>query len=371
VRHMNDGTLRRIVDEPLAMTAADQAHFDGCQACKARFDRIAGSARTTAELLSLPAFEADPAPALALIRLRITEAEAARPPRWYERWSERASARLRPYGRPVLVVALAAALLVTATASGLTLKAIRIVQPTAFTAVQVSPSDFANARNALLDYGQVKWLPAPPKTTVVSDAASAQSESGFTVLTPSSLPKGVAGPVSYAVISQATGSLTFDSHRLRDSAARAHVSVRAMPSTIDGSTLYVNGGPALIEAWGVAANGSFSGFPTLLIAQTRVPTVDSTKATAAQLEDYVLSQPGVPPDFAAQIRAIKDPSTTLPIPIPQGFATTENVQVNGVSGLLIKTALGAGVVWVKNGVIYAVGGQVTPDQVVAIATSLH
>jgi len=79
----------------------------------------------------------------------------------------------------------------------------------------------------------------------------------------------------------------------------------------------------------------------------------------------------VPPDIAAQIRAIKDPSSTLPIPIPKGLATTGQVQVNGVQGLLIKAVLGAGVVWQENGVIYAVGGQLTPDQVLAIATSLH
>jgi hypothetical protein len=89
------------------------------------------------------------------------------------------------------------------------------------------------------------------------------------------------------------------------------------------------------------------------------------------LEDYLLSQPGVPPDIAAQIKAIKDPSTTLPIPIPKGLATTESVQINGVQGLLIKAVIGAGVVWQKNGVIYAVGGLLTPDQVLAIATSLH
>jgi hypothetical protein len=111
--------------------------------------------------------------------------------------------------------------------------------------------------------------------------------------------------------------------------------------------------------------------PTLVIAQTRVPTVDSNGATTAQLEDYLLSQPGVPPELAAQVRAIKDPSTTLPIPIPAGLATTESTQINGTPATLIKAVLGAGVVWVKNGVIYAVGGQLTPDQVLAIATSLH
>src|SRR5213080_3884523 len=180
---------------------------------------------------------------------------------------------------------------------------------------------------------------------------------------PASPAKGVSGPVSYGVVSHATGSLTFDAARLRASAGQAGVRVSPMPSTIDGSTLVVNGGPALIEVWGLGTTRETMGIPTLVIAQTRVPTVDSSGANVSQLEDYLLSQPGVPPELAAQIKAIKDPSTTLPIPIPKGLATTESTQVNGTPAVLIKAALGAGVVWVKNGVIYAVGGQLTPDQV--------
>jgi hypothetical protein len=204
----------------------------------------------------------------------------------------------------------------------------------------------------------------------LTDAVAARTQSGLPVLMPASLPNGVSGPVSYGVLSHATGSLTFDAARLQSSALKAGVHVSPMPSTIDGSTLVVNAGPALIEVWGLAG-GSGMNVPTLVIAQTRVPTVDSNGATTVQLEDYLLSQPGVPPELAAQVRAIKDPSTTLPIPIPKGLATTESTQVNGTPATLIKAVLGAGVVWVKNGVIYAVGGQLTPDQVLAIATSLR
>src|SRR2546430_16738717 len=108
-----------------------------------------------------------------------------------------------------------------------------------------------------------------------------------------------------------------------------------------------------------------------MIAKTSRPRLDSSGDNVSQHEDSLLSQPGVPPEFAAQIKAIKDPSTTLPIPIAKGLATTESTQVNGTPAVLIKAVLGAGVVWVKNGVIYAVGGQLTSDQVLAIATSLH
>jgi hypothetical protein len=370
VRHLTDGTLRRIYDEPLALTAADQAHFDECPDCKPRFDAIANGARATTALLHVPAFEPEARVALSVVQARITREETARPPRWYERWLDRTAPRWRPLATPAIAVLLAAALLTGLGASGVAQSLVRVFEPTQLATVPVSPSDFAQS-GVLLDYGNVKWLPEPPKLQQLTDAATAQAQSGLPVLSPASLPQGVSGPVSYAVVSHATGSLTFDAARLHASAAKAGVKVSAMPSSIDGSTLVVNGGPALIEAWGLGSPTAAMNVPTLVIAQTRVPTVDSTGASTAQLEDYLLSQPGVPPELAAQIKAIKDPSTTLPIPIPKGLATTESTQVNGTPAVLIKALLGAGVVWVKNGVIYAVGGQLTPDQVLAIATSLH
>jgi len=370
VRHLSDGTLRRIYDEPLALTSVDQAHYDSCAECKARFESIGNTARATAGLLSVPGFTPEPAAALRSVQVRIRREEAARPPRWYERWLGRTSPRWRPIATPAIAVLLAAALLTGVTATGAAQTLLRVFEPKTITPVQVSSSDFAST-SALLDYGEVKWLPDAPTLHQLSDATAAAAESGLPVLMPASLPKGVSGPVSFGVVSHATGSLTFDAERLRASAAQKGVHVNPMPASINGSKLIVNAGPALVEAWGLSASTSETQMPTLVIGQTRVPTVDSTGATAAELEDYLLSQPGVPPDIAAQIKAIKDPSSTLPIPIPKGLATTEPVQVNGVPGLLIKSVLGAGVVWQSNGVIYAVGGQLTPDQVLAIATSLH
>ena len=320
--------------------------------------------------MSVPDFHPDAAAAYRGLQFRIKREEAANPPRWYERWLTPNAPRLRPMATPAVAALLAVALITGLALTGVAGQLVRVFQPHQFVAVQVSPSDFANG-NVVLDYGQVKWLPEPPTLKQLSDPAAAGAQSGLPILSPASLPKGVTGPVSYGVVSHATGSLTLDAARLRASAAKNGVHVNPMPAAIDGSTLVVNAGPALIEAWGLSASQTEASMPTLVIAQTRVPTVDSTGATAAQLETYLLSQPGVPPELAAQIKAIKDPSTTLPIPIPKGLATTQSVEVNGVSGLLIKAAFGAGVVWEKNGVIYAVGGQITPDQVLAIAASLH
>jgi hypothetical protein len=357
-------------DEPLAMAAADQSHYDTCPACKAAFERVANDARASTTLLALPAFEAQPRQAFARLSVRIRDDEARRPVRWHERWLAGAPAWRRVLA-PVGVMLIAGALLAGFTATGVVPSLIKVFAPTSVTPISVSPSGLP-AVNTVLDYGAVTWTPAPPSAEQVADASSAKARSGLPVLLPGTLPKGVSGPVSFGVISHATGSLLFDGARLKASAASKGVKVAPMPSAIDHSTIYVNAGPALIEIWGTGADaGTTGGAPTLVIAQTRVPTVESTGASTRQLEDYLLSQPGVPPDLAAQIRAIKDPSTTLPIPIPAGFATTKSITINGVQGLLVDAGIASGVVWEKDGVIYAVGGQLTPDQVIALASSLH
>ena len=367
MRHLSDGTLRRIYDEPLALSAAEQEHFDGCSECKARFDGIAGAARSIGSMLPAPVVEPASAAAFASLQHRIRR-EASRPAPWYQRWFDRTAPRLQLMRTPAVAVVLAAALLTGVAATGV-VRLLEVFKPNKVAVVQVSPSDFAAAAVAL-DYGQEKWLPSPPTPVVMSDPVAAQTQSGLPVLTPATLPAGVTGGATYAVVSQTTGSLTFDASRLRASAAQHHVKLSPMPSSINGSTLIVNAGPALLEVWGVSAAGTSQQLPTLVIAQTKVPTVESTGANTKQLEDYVLSQSAVPADLRSQVLAIADPSTTLPIPIPKGLATTENVQVNGVQGVLIKAVLGAGVVWIKNGVIYAVGGQLTPDQVLALARTL-
>src|SRR5260370_8440445 len=68
VRHLSDGTLRRIYDEPLALASVDQAHFDECAECKPRFNAIANAARAPPGLLRVPAFDPQPPPPLSLLQ---------------------------------------------------------------------------------------------------------------------------------------------------------------------------------------------------------------------------------------------------------------------------------------------------------------
>ena len=79
------------------------------------------------------------------------------------------------------------------------------------------------------------------------------------------------------------------------------------------------------------------------------------------------------PNLAAAIRAIKDPSTTLPIPIPVEYATHRNVQVHGSAGVALgdNTGLGAAVIWIKDGTVYAVAGTLKQSQILDVANHLN
>ena len=102
-------------------------------------------------------------------------------------------------------------------------------------------------------------------------------------------------------------------------------------------------------------------------------TFGSDGATVSEIQAYLLSQPSVSPELAAQIRAMGDPASTLPVPVPMGQASAKNVNVHGTKGLFIgdSTGLGSGVLWQQNGLVYIVGGTLTEAETIAVANSLH
>jgi hypothetical protein len=119
--------------------------------------------------------------------------------------------------------------------------------------------------------------------------------------------------------------------------------------------------------------GQGSALPSLVIGEMRAPTIASTGVTVQEMENYVLSLPGVTPGLANAIRSIGDPTKTLPIPIPAGAAQSHAVTIQGVQGVAVgdSTGLGSGVVWEKDGIIYGVAGTQTEDAILATANSLH
>src|SRR5687767_2415681 len=260
------------------------------------------------DMLSVPEPKVDTERALARLRARVESeritpvTRAAAPPRRapaVSGWLKGLSA--------AATVALVATVL---TMSGLAETILTIFEPKQIVAVPITSGDLSGA-SSFDTYGTLTWT-EQPKPYDVPDVRTAARESGMTVLTAGNLPAGVSAP-RYGVMPKTTATFTFSAEKARQAAAAQKRTPPPMPANMDGSKLFITGGPAVVAFYddgtrptGTTGASPFSGMPKLIVAQGKPPVVQSDGVTVEQLQSYLLQQPGISPQLAAQIRAIKD-----------------------------------------------------------------
>jgi hypothetical protein len=298
-------------------------------------------------------------------------------------------ARPRATSRWLRGLAAAAGVVIVASAltlSGVAESVLKIFEPKSIIAVPLTQGDLnylsqacagLNLQECMGAYGTFEWT-APPQPKEVSSRGQASAEAGFAALAPTSLPASVTGDPRYGVINRSTATFTFSADSTRQTAARQNRTAPPLPANIDGGKLFITGGPAVVQIWGAppgtpSASGAYPDVPTLVVGQAKAPTVSSDRVTVDELRAYLLSQPGISPQLAAAIRAIGDPSSTLPVPVPAELAISHPVTVQGVQGLFIgdNTGIASAVIWQKDGMMFEVIGSFTESQALAIANSMR
>jgi hypothetical protein len=113
--------------------------------------------------------------------------------------------------------------------------------------------------------------------------------------------------------------------------------------------------------------------PALVVARAVAPAAYSSGADFEELRGYLLSLPGLPEEVAAQLRSFSPDASALPLPVPTEYASSAPAEVNGLSATLLTSRDGflAAVVWVDDGVVTAVAGSLSADEVLAVAAGLH
>jgi uncharacterized protein YfaT (DUF1175 family) len=80
------------------------------------------------------------------------------------------------------------------------------------------------------------------------------------------------------------------------------------------------------------------------------------------------------PEEAARFSSTVDWTSTFVIPVPRYNSDYQEVQVDGVTGTLIESFQYGEqaylLIWVKDGIVYALGGPGEADQALQIAASL-
>ena len=365
MRHLSEGMLRRVHDDTFAASNDERAHLARCDRCRQRMSAVARDAQLATRLFagagdSLTAVE----PALARLRDSVasgatTATGAPSAPRRIRsrRWA------LGVIAAPVLAVVL----VVSANAAGW----LSIFSPTTVAPISLTVGDVSGLPD-LSGYGTMHVN--QPESHEVGSAAAAAAATGLPVLRPS-VPADVPGQVRWQVIGTGSATFTLDASAAKAAAARAGRAAPSIPVNLDGASVTVNAGPGVIAVYGgSAAAGDLGGanLPALVVGEGLRPTASTNGATLAQLEDFLVSQPSISPQLAAEIRAIGQPASTLPIPVIAGVMTSQTITIDGVQGVVTgdSTGLGTAVIWEKDGIVRVVAGALARSEVVSIAQSL-
>lgn len=372
MRHLSEGTLRRLYDDPHAMAERDRQHFAGCEVCRERLNAIALDAREARQALMVEGVTVNSHAAYERLRRALPEARR-------ERRHARAPFRLNNWRVPALGTALAVVLVAALALSPFGVSLDQLLSPAQIQPVTLSSQDM-NSLQPLASYGVVAWQ-ARPAVQSQSSAAAAASASGLPEIQPGNLPAGASSlPKSWDSINQYTSSFTFDQAKAAAAAAQAGRQAPSFPAGVNDSTIVLKGGPGEAAIYGDTSqlrqaeqSGNTTGLSSVLaIGEMRAPTIYSTGVSLDELKQVLLSQPGLTSNARNLIQSLGGSTGTLPIPIPLDQASASSVTVHGVQGTAFgdNTGLGAAVVWIQNGVVYAVGGTYSLDQVVAVANSL-
>jgi hypothetical protein len=379
-------------DEPLSTTGAEKDHYASCPECRQRAMTIATEAERAAMLMAVPGVEVETR--AALIRMRGGAAHQ----RGYRSGLLQSLKGLFLSGsnrsvRPLAALALATAMAVALVATGAAESFVRVFEPQQFQAVQVNPDSLRTLPD-LSRFGDMKAIKTS-RFTSVGGLGEAASQSGLKLFAVAggSLPSRVHGGPSYVVMSPLQASFTFSAAKAKAWASAHGKALPPLPAGLDGSTITVDAGPAVLALFGgssdavaraagtarragASGSGGFDplsgGLPDVAVVQMKSPIVTSSGASVQQIEGYLISLPGFSPDLAAQIRSIGDPTTTLPVPVPTGQQSHE-VDIQGAKGLFVgdSTGLGSGIIWSRGGVLYATVGTMSESEITAVAGSLH
>jgi hypothetical protein len=206
---------------------------------------------------------------------------------------------------------------------------------------------------------------------VADDLAQASRMAGFAVpvVDPSALPAGVERSPERILVSRAHETrITFDRDRALDYLRRHGRPDAQLPERFDGTQLVVQV-PAVVVQQFAGRDGG----PALLVAKAGMLGLDAEGgASLEELREVVLDLPGLPAETVAQLRAIGDWRSTLPLPVPTDEVRWTPTMVEGAEaiGFTDQTGRLHALLWQRYGHVWGVAGVVSADEARDVASSL-
>lgn len=382
--HLNDGQLRASLDHEINEQQA--AHLHGCMQCQRRLDEIA--ARSTRSRQAFTILKPNPtAPPVSIGRaqldVKLNRKES-------QSMSKNIFSRTsRPVWAGLIIVAILAISMAFAPVRAIANSFLGLFRVEQVRVVQIDPSNLhdglATSQNLEAIFAEDVQITGDSEPQVVADVEQASQMAGMTV----KLPPDINGDQKLEV--KAPMQLTFNINTTRiravlDELGRTDIEI---PAGVDGAQVTVDM-PAVVSATygdcGIEGNArpeSFdpddpSTYPVvncLSLVQMASPTISAPPGVdLQQIGQAYLEFLGMQAEDAARFSQNIDWSTTFVLPLPMDSSEYYEVPVNGVTGTLIRTKGPAGgnyvLLWVADGVVYALTGSGESSRALTIANSI-
>ncbi len=392
---LSEGVLRAYLDQELHVSehAEIEAHLQNCRECRERSHAISTLAgRVDTQLLSLDvspnAAEENPELALARFKARhdVREEQVSFIARIFaKRW------------RPAWVTAMAAAVILAIlafpTARSLAQRLLATLRVEQVQTVSLDLSSLGGNRSLQQMLGKmisdkiVVTTDEKPQNAATVEAASQLA--GFEV----QLLSARSDSPQFHVQGAHAFQITIDRARLQDIFDQSGRPDLILPATLDGATLAVQV-PRAVElkygncpgnngdenSGGLDAGATPHRVPAredcIFLVEAPSPAVQvPSDLNLQQLAETALELGGMGPTEARQFCQTIDWKSTLVLPIPRSVRSYDQVEVNGVQGTLIQTPSHRGpgylLIWVKNAMIYCLGGSGDSSKAVELANTLN
>jgi hypothetical protein len=382
--HLNDGQLRASLDQEINEQQA--AHLQSCMECQARLEELAARSARSRQAFSIlktnpPATPVSIGRAQLDVMLNRKESQSM---------SKNGFSRIsRPVWVGLVVVAILAISMAFGPVRAIANSFLGLFRVEQVRVVQIDPSnlrgDLASSQSLEAIFAEDVQVTGDSEPQVVADVEQASQMAGI----PVKLPPEISGELKLEVKSPMQLTFNINTSRIRavlDELGRTDIEI---PAGVDGAQVTVDM-PAVVSAtYGECGMESSarresidpddpSTYPVvncLNLVQMASPTISAPPGVdLQQIGQAYLEFLGMQAEDAARFSQNIDWSTTFVLPLPMDSSEYYEVSINGATGTLIRTTGPAGgnyvLLWVTDGVVYALTGSGESSRALTIANSI-
>jgi hypothetical protein len=386
--HLSEGEIRAYLDQELNPVQHKNVedHLETCTACQEMVETTRVRSQQVEEDFSVLDYNsAEPPLSAEKARARLTARISDSDQKEGKMWDNFKSLLPRPAWITLAVIALLVGSLAFAPARAIANTFLGLFRVEQVRVVEISVQNMPGQLGSSSQFEYIMSNDVHIQEHGEPQEVSSPEEASALAGIPIRLPTQIEGQETLEVLPGGDVTFNVDLEQIRTvlrDIGRADIE---LPDSLDGATVFVDIQAGVQAKYGecefdleehLKSHQTARGLDCTTFLQIPSPTVSAPPGLdIVQIGEAFLQVTGMSPEEAADFARSVDWTTTLVIPVPRYGSEHEEVQVDGVTGTLIqqygyKMDDGYLLIWVKDGILYALSGPGDSTAALEIASSL-